>query len=738
MRHVPWHVKGVRPEVREVARSAARRCGLSVGAWLNSLIVNAAVHRDAAAPGYLPPAPLDPAAPFQPTCIDDAAFAAIRKGVIESLEQRIDTLVDKLENAKTRSDHREGTDHRVDELLSQLKELRARNENGLAAIQQQLATTVADAISGPAESIRRDVASLKEIQASVDRRTQDTFEAVYGTMEQVVDRLATIEDGLRDRQFAPVADQLAGSSERHGKPVQTSSASAMVLEAPALVPSAAPTVGRVATVPAIEPQDEQDWAAKVSSGILSAHPSATAAWLRQPVVSDFAPDTSIEPGSGAPRVRVVANAIDRTSASQAMNGAAKPAETAAPMRTNFVAAARRAARAAASEHQRTPAAWFERPQNFWQNFRTAARLGTLRPRIKYMVLGISMIVLMLGALHLALDLFHNPAVPELARSVTRTDDVVQPGGETIPSAPEPPPHDQPPTRRGANLESPMLPAPVNANAISDQSTFGPGVVASALMRNPLLQAPDARDAVSQPGAASTASVHDLTEMPLPPTIGGRALIAAASAGDPGASYEVAMRFAQGRNVPQDLAMAAAWFERAARGGLAPAQFRLGSMYEKGLGVKKDLTEARRLYLAAADKGNAKAMHNLAVLYADGLDGKPDYAAASQWFGKAAVHGIVDSQYNLAILYARGVGVERNTAESYKWFALAAKGGDKDAARKRDDIATRLDPKQLESIKLKVESFIAQPQPDAATATKAPAGGWDQVAAASTTKSKASR
>src|SRR5215472_17714244 len=219
MRHVPWHVKGVRPEVREVARSAARRCGLSVGAWLNSLIVNAAVHRDAAAPGYRPPAPLDPAAPFQPTCIDDAAFAAIRKGVIESLEQRIDTLIKKLENSESPSDRREGTDHRVDELLSQLKELRARNENGLAAIQQQLATTVADAISGPAESIRRDVASLKEIQASVDRRTQDTFEAVYGTMEEVVDRLATIEDGLQDRHFAMHADQFADEPKWRGEPI---------------------------------------------------------------------------------------------------------------------------------------------------------------------------------------------------------------------------------------------------------------------------------------------------------------------------------------------------------------------------------------------------------------------------------------------------------------------------------------------------------------------------------------
>jgi localization factor PodJL len=252
------------------------------------------------------------------------------------------------------------------------------------------------------------------------------------------------------------------------------------------------------------------------------------------------------------------------------------------------------------------------------------------------------------------------------------------------------------------------------------------------MSNALLQGAGDRDPASR---YTTSAAPDLAATPLPPAIGGKALLAAASAGDPSACYEVAVRFAQGRNTPPDLAMAAAWMERAARGGLAPAQFRLGGMYEKGLGVKKDPAEARRLYVAAADKGHAKAMHNLAVLYAAGLDGRPDYAAASQWFRRAAAHGIVDSQYNLAILYARGAGLERNLAESYKWFALAAKGGDKDAARKRDEVAARLDPKQLESAKLNAESFVVVPQPDEAAAIRAPAGGWDEVVAVATTKSK---
>ena len=185
-------------------------------------------------------------------------------------------------------------------------------------------------------------------------------------------------------------------------------------------------------------------------------------------------------------------------------------------------------------------------------------------------------------------------------------------------------------------------------------------------------------------------------------------------------------------------MAAIWFDRAARRGIAPAQFRLGSMYEKGVGLKKDLQEARRLYLAAADKGNAKAMHNLAVLYSEGIDGKPEYAVATQWFRKAAAYGVVDSQYNLAILYARGVGVERNLVESYKWFALAAKGGDKDAGKKVLDVATHLDEQQLAAARQSVEAFIPESQPEEAISAKTPPGGWDQVALAAAHKASSPR
>jgi localization factor PodJL len=188
-------------------------------------------------------------------------------------------------------------------------------------------------------------------------------------------------------------------------------------------------------------------------------------------------------------------------------------------------------------------------------------------------------------------------------------------------------------------------------------------------------------------------------------------------------------------VPQSFQEAAVWYERAARGGLAPALFRLGALYEKGNGVARDLNEARRLYLAAAEKGNANAMHNIGVLYAEGIDGKPDFKAAADWFRKSASRGIADSQYNLAVLYARGIGIERNLNEAYKWFAPAANGGDADAANKRDEIASRLDPKTLAVARQNVDGWVPDQQPTEAVTVPAPAGGWDQAEPAHAPKRK---
>ena len=39
---VPWSVKGIEPDVREAAKIAARRSGMTLGEWLNSKILETA------------------------------------------------------------------------------------------------------------------------------------------------------------------------------------------------------------------------------------------------------------------------------------------------------------------------------------------------------------------------------------------------------------------------------------------------------------------------------------------------------------------------------------------------------------------------------------------------------------------------------------------------------------------------------------------------------------------------
>jgi localization factor PodJL len=205
---------------------------------------------------------------------------------------------------------------------------------------------------------------------------------------------------------------------------------------------------------------------------------------------------------------------------------------------------------------------------------------------------------------------------------------------------------------------------------------------------------------------------------------------AAAAGEPLAEFELALRLVEGRGVAKDPRAAAQWFEQAAVRDLPIAQYRLAALYEKGIGVARDPQLAMSWYTKAATAGNARAMHNLAVMNAEGAaGGKPDYAEAAQWFRKAGQLGIRDSQFNLGILYARGMGVPQDLAQSWLWFSLAAQQGDADAAKKRDEVAAKMDaPALVAAAKALAEFKTSTPAP-AANEAPAPPGGWDAKSSA---------
>ena len=201
------------------------------------------------------------------------------------------------------------------------------------------------------------------------------------------------------------------------------------------------------------------------------------------------------------------------------------------------------------------------------------------------------------------------------------------------------------------------------------------------------------------------------------------------AGSPAAQYDLAQRLLDGRGLSQDQAAAAFWFDRAASAGFAPAEFRLGALYQKGVGVQRDPGAAKRWYTAAARSGNARAAHNLGVMDAEPVNEKADYAEAAKWFRRAAEMGVRDSQFNLAVLYARGLGVEQDLRQSWMWFSLAAAQGDSEAARKRDEVAARMDPGALTAAADQLAKFKAvEPDPTANDVAAMPGNSGDKAPA----------
>jgi localization factor PodJL len=249
--------------------------------------------------------------------------------------------------------------------------------------------------------------------------------------------------------------------------------------------------------------------------------------------------------------------------------------------------------------------------------------------LKSILIAASVVIIVVGAAQTAIELLfpdtatQTPAATptEQSGSPAKTEPKTRAPSST-PSRPMPAPE--------GTLPAPSTADPDQTNSINSNSSFFDPTTAIKL--------PDVTGSIPRKTAAprpqATTPTGQSNIETLPTSIS-PALRTAAAANDPAAEYEIGSRYAEGRGVPQNVADAVLWLQRAADAGFAPAQFRLASLNEKGDGgLKKDLQTARRLYLAAAGKGHAKAMHNLAVLYAEGIDGKPDYKAASEWFRKA--------------------------------------------------------------------------------------------------------
>jgi localization factor PodJL len=473
---------------------------------------------------------------------------------------------------------------------------------------------------------------------------------------------------------------------------------------------------------------------------------------RSPIDPSLPPDHPLEPGTRLQPARSGSTPAERIAASETVLNEISGSAQAPVSSTNFIQAARRAAQAAAvAPPVAAPGTKPNRVTALNDAARNVAKAATsgdtgISSKIRALLVGASVVVIVLGTVKMGMNLLsgHDNARSQLPAESSVTTPAAPPASEdpgprsdiappAMPSITSPTPLD----RQSMTTQSPI---PVTPAAAPFEPVAAPAAAPVSPDVTGSIVSPPERVSVAIPPTAKSRTKTPLIPVAdhIPETIGSTALRTAANKGDPGAAFEIGVRYAEGKGVAPDYATAAKWYERAAQGGIVPATFRLGTLHEKGLGLKKDLDAARGYYLQAAEKGSAKAMHNLAVLDADGGGKGPNYKSASQWFRKAAERGVADSQFNLGILYARGIGVEQNLAESYKWFSLAAAQGDADSARKRDDVAKRLDPQSLAAAKLATQTFAAEPQPAEASDVGAPAGGWDAATAVKPTAKRAAK
>jgi localization factor PodJL len=654
---------------------------------------------------------------------------------LQAVVAQIETIANKVERAASPEDNgvRDivgGLEHRIDSLAQRIETGANPGSEALDRIHQRLdslqaALDRAENPMGLEETMRAVVTRLDASEAKL---------ANLGTIERGISDLSAQFDKARanamdvaERAAKTALRELRAASQTMPQQVAAAQVEGDRLAAKPLAGDAPPA--RKVTQVAASTDTQQRF---------TRTPPVTVRSNDEFVATDGLPaDFPLEPGSGAPRSRVTP-VQQRIAQSEAAVADIAPRTPDANAKTSdFIAAARRAAQAAAAE-------------SVAEEAQGSAKKGALQgifARSRRAVL-LGLVVAMLG--FSAVRFFDVNLITSLIG-----------GSETPAPAPSPAPQSQAPVPAPEPANSALPTAMPDVPAEVQQRSMIPGIINPignlapaageitpqrmlSLYSHPALdsittqstkQTP--RTALQSQTAVSPTANSQNGSNELPAGIGNAALRQAALNGDADAAFEIGERYLTGQGVSADTAEAVKWFERAVAKGSPAAAFRLGMAYEKGQGVQKDRARAKTNYVLAAESGHLKAMHNLAVMLVEDSStaGKqPDYTSAIPWFRKAAERGLRDSQYNLGVLYARGLGLPQNLPESFRWFSLAANQGDVDAAKKRDDVASRLDQQTLVATRLAVQTWTAQPSDESVNAPRAKPE-WQNAALAPKKKQK---
>ncbi len=198
----PWSVKGIDPKAREIAKDLARRSGMTLGEWLNSMIMEDGDEDE----GYTPL----PRRPHAAEMFDrrgrsrrlDDAYAGDDVG--HRLSASVDAIAARLEAAERRSTVAiQGVDQAVAGLVRRLE---AADQDG-----RQYGRRIDDI----AEELREGHRRLRKFEQETGPKTAETFSKVETGLGALAGRLYDIEERQRTgvnelRQRMDAVEKLAG------------------------------------------------------------------------------------------------------------------------------------------------------------------------------------------------------------------------------------------------------------------------------------------------------------------------------------------------------------------------------------------------------------------------------------------------------------------------------------------------------------------------------------------------
>jgi localization factor PodJL len=578
---------------------------------------------------------------------------------LAALEQTLSEIASRLDTVSGGAIDYSPLVQRLDSIEEQLTVSREIAVEAAVAAAERALQQIGTREGQPAEggfvgNLDAELRALEHHTRNLSELNSDGFEAVMRMLETLGQRIGDLEAGMQSPVAQPAQDNVA---------FRTALAGDRLGERPAR-----PLAGD------LSPEADQPMGGIEST--MDAWPARDGLPAQDQVeVSQASPDdVPLEPGSGVPDLAALVR-----DASKRRKAVAETQQDPGPQ--DFLAAARRAAQMAAADAAASATAKEQKKEPVRTR---AANLGTnlFAGRRKLLIAAGAAFLLLAAAVPLASRLMGSgkePAAVEVGQ---------------LPQKPE----ERAPQDAAGNTKQ--------ADATSRETpTVKP--VEDDIAQKTNVSRNDAATAEAPAGAGGESpDLAALEQLPQAPEEAGNAILREAAAqGDPSALFEIGRRYTDGDGVERDLAKAAIWYEAAARSGSAPAQYRYANFLEKGHGVPLDVEKSALWYQRAAEQGNALAMHNLAVIHTTGLvGGKPDMETALGWFHKAAELGVKDSQVNLGIIYAKGLGVETDLVAAYKWLSVAARGGDTDAASKRDTLASAMRPEQLEKARGEAEQW----------------------------------